>query len=356
MGESSDKLPAEERWEQLLARFREVHLDSFNSQRDEVLGQRRAFRAGFERRLRDRWGRALDEYEIIVEAALMMWWQFNKRWFIPARAAGDHKTISLIDLDARCLRIAQEVLVLLCGGFAFGAHARARTMHELAVVAFFIRDNPPDVAHRYREHSVVERHKRAVEYNRTLPRTHAHLGYKPIEEEAVRAMTQRRKGLEEQYGADFLNVSHGWAAAALGKRRPTLRDLEESVDMGHNRPFYAWSSQDVHPGSHGNELSYLERGSGAHSLTAGPSNTGLADPAQGALISLHQTTTALCTPFAERESPEDSCPVMEVQAYRVAEGRALGELVEKAQQTFVEADRKLEEEERRAWGNPPAGP
>ncbi len=348
MGEWSDKLPADERWERLLARFREVHLDSFSSQRDEVLGQRRTFRVGFEQRLRDRWGGALDEYEVIVEAALMMWWQFNKRWFLPARAAGDQKTICLIDLDARCLRVAQEVFALLRSGFAFGAHARARTMHELAVVAFFIRDNPPQVAQRYREHAVVDRYKRAVEYNRTLPQTHAHLGYESIEEETLRGLAQRRARLREQYGADFLNVPHGWAAAALGKRRPTLRDLEESVGMTHHRPFYAWSSQDVHPGSHGNELSYLARGSGAQVLNAGPSNGGLADPAQGALISLHQTTTALCTPLAERESPEDSCPVMEVQAYRVAEVRALGELVDKAQRTFLEVDRKLEEDERRA--------
>ena len=356
MDEGSNAPTEEERWERLLARFREVHLNSFDSQRDEVLGKRMAFRAGFEERLRERWGQALDEYEVIVEAALMMWWQFNKRWFVPARAAGDHKTISLIDLDARCLRIAQEVSALLRGGFAPGAQARARTMHELAVVAFFIMDNPPEVAQRYREHSVVERYRRAMEYNRTLPQTHADDGYEPIEEEAVREMAQRRERLREQYGKDFVNVPHGWAAAALGKPKPTFRDLEDAVDMGHNRPFYAWSSQDVHPGAHGNELSYVERGSGARSLNAGPSNSGLADPAQGALISLHQTTTALCTPLAERDSPEGSCPVMEVQAYRVAEVRALGELVEKAQWAFVEAHRKLEEDERRVWENPPANP
>jgi hypothetical protein len=40
----------------------------------------------------------------------------------------------------------------------------------------------------------------------------------------------------------------------------------------------------------------------------------------------------------------------------VAEVRALGELVEKAQWAFVEANRKLEEDERRAWENPRAGP
>ena len=146
-------------------------------------------------------------------------------------------------------------------------------------------------------------------------------------------MSQERERLKERYGADFLNAPHGWAAA-LGKRSPNLRDLKVSLEMDHNRAFYARSSQDVHPGAHGNELSYVLRGSGARALNAGPSNDGLADPARGALISLYQTTTAPCTPLAQRDSPEGSCPVVEVQAYRIAEVTALGELVERAQQKF----------------------
>ena len=346
MDENTHNPSAEVELERLLEKYRDVHLESFESQRKEVLTQRRRFRAGFEHRLRERWGEALDQYEVIVEVALMMWWQFNQRWFLPAKAAADHKTVSLIELDARCLRVAQEVLALLRGGFAPGAHARSRTMHELAVVAAFILAHPPEVAERYREHSVVERYKRAVEYNSTVARTRAGLEYEPIEDETVTALAQERDRLRERYGPDFLNVPYGWAASALGKRKPTFRDLEESVGLDHLRSFYSWSSQDIHPGSHGNQLSYLRRGSGAYVLNAGPSNDGLADPAQGALISLHQTTTALCTPLAERESPEESCPVMEVAASRIAEVHALGVLVEKAQLTFVEAHRKLEEDER----------
>ena len=291
----------------------------------------------------------MDQFELIVETALMMWWQFNKRWFYPARAAGDDKTVSLIELHARCCRVAQEVLALLYGGFAAGAHARARTMHELAVVAWFIRDNSAEVAQRYREHSVVERYKRAVEYNRTLPQTHTHLGYEPIDEETMQQLAERRERLRERYGADFLKGSYGWAAVALDKQKPTFRDLEESVGMNHMWPFYAWSSQEVHAGSHGNELSYFERGSGDRTLGAGPSNAHLADPALGAMISLYQTTAAICLPLEERESPEECCQVLEVRAYRVAEVNALVEMVDKTQYMFVEAHRKLEQDELRVW-------
>jgi hypothetical protein len=76
--------------------------------------------ARFERRLRERWGEALDEYEVIVEIALMMGWQFTQRWFLAARAARDHRTVGLIELRARCCRVAQEVLALLYAAFVPG--------------------------------------------------------------------------------------------------------------------------------------------------------------------------------------------------------------------------------------------
>lgn len=41
--------------------------------------------------------------------------------------------------------------------------------------------------------------------------------------------------------------------------------------------------------------------------------------------------------------------VEEVAAYRIAEVYALGEMVEEAQHTFLEAHRKLEEDEKLAW-------
>lgn len=343
----------EARVQRLLEVSKQVHLDDWNSQKQDLLRRKREWRAGFEASIRQRWGEALDDYEMVVEAAMSMWTEFNKRWFYPARAAEDHQTVSLIELHSRCLRVAQEVLALLSAGYAPGAHARARTMQELAVVAIFLRENPPSVARRYREHAAVERCKRAIEYNATLSGDRTNRGYEPIDDATIKALTDERDRLKKRYGPDFVKGSYGWAASALGNKRPTFRDLEKSVNMGHLRAFYAWSSQDVHAGSHGNELSYAERGSGTRTLNAGPSNAGLTDPAAGAMISLLQTATALCTPLKGRGSPGETCTVSEVYAYRVAEVQALGELVEQAQQTFLAAHRRLEEDEKRAWKSDP---
>lgn len=337
----------EARVQRVLEASKQVHLNDWNSQKQDLLRRKKEWRTGFENSIRQRWGEALDEYEVVVEAAMSMWMEFNKRWFYPARAAEDHQTVSLIELHSRCLRVAQEVLALLSAGYATGAHARARTMHELAVVAMFLKENPPSVALRYREHAVVERHKRAIEYNATLPGDRTNRGYEPVDDATIKALTAQRDRLRKRYGPDFVKGGYGWAASALGNKRPTFRDLEKSVNMGHLRAFYAWSSQDVHAGSHGNELSYVERGGGTHTLNAGPSNVGLADPAAGGMVSLLQATAALCVPLKGRGSPGETCTVEEVYAFRLAEVKALHELVERAQQTFLAKERSSISSKRR---------
>jgi hypothetical protein len=353
-----DAEDVEARVERLLQAFKQAHLEDWNSQKRDLLRQKKEWRAEFEDRIRQRWGDALDEYEAVVEAAMSMWRDFNKRWFYPSRAADDHQTVSLIELHSRCLRVAQEVLALLSAGYAAGAHARVRTMHELAVVAMFLKENPPNVARRYQEHAVVERHKRAKEYNATLAGDRTNRGYEPIDDATIKALAEQRDRLKKRYGPDFVKGGYSWAASALGNKRPTFRDLEKSVNMGHLRAFYAWSSQEVHAGSHGNELSYAERASGAHTLNAGPSNGGLADPAAGAMVSLLQATSALCMPTKDRGATGETCTVEKVYAFRLAEVNALHELVEKAQQAFLAVHKRLEEDERRAWDsaqpNPPA--
>jgi hypothetical protein len=69
-------------------------------------------------------------------------------------------------------------------------------MHELAVVAMFLSETPPSVARRYREHAVVERHKRATEYNATLPGDRTNRGYEPVDEATIEALAEQRDRLK----------------------------------------------------------------------------------------------------------------------------------------------------------------
>lgn len=85
-------------------------------------------------------------------------------------------------------RVAAEIGTLLRSGFPEGAAARGRTLHELAVVSFVIKDASPDVGERFLLHDGVGRCKDAESYFANQ----AALGLEPLEIselEALRAVT-----------------------------------------------------------------------------------------------------------------------------------------------------------------------
>jgi hypothetical protein len=67
-------------------------------------------------------------------------------------------------MHARPCQIAEEVIVLSECGFANGAMARWRTMHEVFVVASFISKHGEKCAKAYCEHQAVESKKGSDEY------------------------------------------------------------------------------------------------------------------------------------------------------------------------------------------------
>ena len=82
------------------------------------------------------------------------------------------------------------------------------------------------------------------------------------------------------------------AADALGRGRPSLRDIEKSAGIDHLRAHYRMASHNVHANPKG---VFFKMGLFEESaiLLAGPSNAGLADPGHSAAISLMHVTTAL---------------------------------------------------------------
>jgi len=55
-----------------------------------------------------------------------------------AAAQNDYQFEALVRLQAGAARVAGEIYALLLSGYASGAHARWRTLHEIAVTALFI--------------------------------------------------------------------------------------------------------------------------------------------------------------------------------------------------------------------------
>ena len=185
--------------------------------------------------------------------------------------------------------MARAILALLRSGFADDAHARWRSLHELAVVSFFISTNGADVAERYLLHETVQQRKLAKDYQTHQAR--ANLG--PLTQETIDELDRRYESLIARFGKEF-GSDYGWAASALRTPSPRLVDIEQHVHMDHLRPYYRMASDNVHPNAHG---AFYRMGMGLDGndrrvFLAGPSNMGLADPGHGTAMSLMQVTAA----------------------------------------------------------------
>ena len=121
----------------------------------------------------------------------------------------------------RACQVTDEIICLLENGFADGAMARWRTLHEIAVVAAIISRHGEDIAQRYLAHQAVES-KRAM--NKYLDCCQQ-LGYRPLPAREVRKIANAYDVAIATYGEPFKS-HYGWAAEHLKKKRPTFADLE----------------------------------------------------------------------------------------------------------------------------------
>ena len=186
---------------------------------------------------------------------------------------------------------SKEVLLLLRHGFADGAHARWRTLHEISVIAEFIFQHGNEVAEQYMNHSTI-----GDVYEVELYKTyHRKLHYKPPNQEEIDSIKANRKELINRYGKDFAN-QYGWASKTLSNKNPNLTHLEEHIGFNHLRPFVKLANVNIHAGSKGAILRLGSPPGEEEFLIVGPSIFGLGEPAQNTAYSfLLLTKTLLAT-------------------------------------------------------------
>lgn len=255
----------------------------------EHLTEVRAVREEFEARLLFRWGPALNLFDMVLSAAHEAGTDFNRKHRPAAAESNDFVFEVLTRLHARACSVASEVRALLATGHASGAMARWRTIHETAVVGYFIKAQGQDTAERYLLHEVVESLNAAEDYEKC----HKRLGYEPLDPSTLPEVKQACNRLCERFGESFRNT-YGWAACALAKKAPRLGDIEETVGLDHMRAHYRMSSHGVHsnPKAIMWNIGLLSQKT---ILLSGASNAGLADPGHASLISLLQCTVVLLT-------------------------------------------------------------
>ena len=215
---------------------------------------------------------------------------FNGQFHIDTSFTMDLTEKLLVRINARAIQIAEEILVLLKNGFADGAEARWRTLHELTVVSAFIAKHGNSVAEQYIDHELVEQYKMAKQHNQY----NIQLGASKIPLDEIKLLEEKYLKLLDKYGENYKS-NYGWASSTLNNKRPTFSAIEASVEFDHYRPYYKSASANIHAGSYSifSRLGLLHEEEDI--VLSGSSHSGLASAGQSTALSLTQITVSMLT-------------------------------------------------------------
>lgn len=287
-----------------------------------ILEESRQYARGFEERLYDKWGKALDLAEVVWLTAIEAGEAYHRRTAAPTQSWVDQ---ALMRLHARACLISSEILALIRTGHASGALARWRALHEIAVVADFLSGRGEELSRRYMAHDRVAAYRGLADYQAFAER----LNYEPFTPEEVTAKEAEHERLLREFGRDFRH-EYGWAATEFG-HAPTFRDIEQASNLSHLRPYCRMASHPTHAGPRAIHWE-IGIGAGQRMMLAGPSDAGLADPGHGMCVSLNQVTA---TVLARSPEFEDLVALL-----------WLRNLVDAAGEEFITAHRAVDAETR----------
>lgn len=275
---------------ELLEQLSETILTQLMADAAAMLRRRKRVLRRFESRLKRTWHYPLALLETFLVICYESGEDFNEEFCSSDLKQGEYAFKVLTALHARACQIASEILVLLKSGFADGAHARWRSLHEISVVSYLIGSGGDDIAERYLCHHVVESRRAAREYQEHCEA----LSYDPISDDEMNEIETAYQELLARFGTDY-KEPYGWASPLFANsknRRRGIKDLERLAGLEHLRPFYRMASHNVHAGP---KAMFFRLGlyQNPDILLAGPSNVGLADPGQATAISLGQVTSNL---------------------------------------------------------------
>jgi hypothetical protein len=310
---------------QVSRKVADVVLSGIKRKGSEQLQDRRLLAVHFEANLEARWGKAFEHYELFLAGAQ----EAGEAAVNYLRSQSLRKKQQLIDalarIQARACQVSGEILALLRSGYADGAHARWRTLHELSVVSALLSEHGEALAEQYLLHEVVESLKAAIQFNKHA----ATLGERPLHTREMSRMRRDADALFKRFGNAYRS-QYGWAAAVVKNPNPTFEHLELATNFNHLRPYYKLASYNVHASAKG-AIYRLGAMNYRDILVAGPSNAGLDEPGRFAPKSLLYITLCLLTVKPTLDS--------------LVHGQMLITLAREAEVQFLRAARRLTREE-----------
>lgn len=281
----------------------------------------------FRHNLEDRWGNALHLLRMLLTISYEIGDETYQRWRKSRARRNQFLREAIIKLHGRACQVAGEIIVLMESGFADGAIARWRTLHEIYVVMLLLSDNGDEMAERYLNHENIEA-KRALDQ---YLRYHKDHGYRPPSKRECREVEKRFQEAVRKYGKDFAS-QYGWACHHLGRKNPNFADLEASAGRAMMRSHYKMASYNVHAGTKGIAFRLGALGDPA-TIISGASNAGLEEPGENTALTLAHLNLLLLGP----KWRFDDIVLM----------RILDNISKDAVREFARAARRLERDEKR---------
>lgn len=309
----------------------------------------RAVRAEFEQLLGARWARPFE----FLETLLLLAREAGNTWAralvaLPEDEPGFHEWI-LSRLHGRSCRTASEIFALLRSGYADGALARWRTLHELVVTTRLLRKFGPPLAQRYVEHHVIHEYQMLSDYQKRAPA----LGFERIPREYMRALKEQYRHLERQYGTNFPAIAGntmGWTLGIVPRRGGLsgLELLETEVELDYFRPFYRAGNDAIHANAAGIDRWLGDPTRSVFSIAAA-TNVGFGDPGQLCAIYITMGTEALLLPSASVASTQPGWRISPpgLGDWQTRWIKMMKEVMKLARDSFVETDRQIRAEEYR---------
>ena len=152
--------------------------------------------SGFRARMEETWGKPIGQLRMLLTVA--------REWCGEAHGKSDDAETKgksglrklMVRFLVRSCQVTDEIICLLENGFADGAMARWRTLHEIGVVAAVIGKHGEEIAERYHAHQAVES-KRAM--NKYLA-CYKQLGFRPLSARSIKRIEDRYNSALAKYG------------------------------------------------------------------------------------------------------------------------------------------------------------
>jgi len=303
--------------DEMIDKFSDQLAQDLDSKQREFVEEIHSELAGFHERLFETWRAPLTQLDSLIAMCMEIGSEINAEYRSSGKYPPSSRRNITTRLHTRAVQIANEVSCLLKGGYADGAMARWRSLHEATVILAFLSRHDDTLSSRFVDFQAITRLKAATEYNEH----HVALGFEPFDQAMLAKLQNERDAMLAKYGQQFAS-ENGWAVDVLDQRRVTFKDIEKFVDLSYLRPQYGFASKNVHSGFDSIGFRLALSMSGQEILLAGPSNEGLIEPIQCTSYSLIMATSELID-----TAPHDERSIMEGVLWRWHE-RLKAELID----------------------------